>query len=150
MHFYFIWRQLTISVELAWYIISSFLKTNKFVGIFSSSKHISSWWTYVPPSSFMFRRKLFIANFDLHNLGHVGSVQGIERGRKRREEGEGIPLFRSPPLHSLFAPSTQAKVTVQFILYVLLSNNQGWAYFLDFNWKIPWLNIWCQYKQESI
>lgn len=77
-----------------------------------------------------------IENFDLHNLGHVAAVEGIERGRKRREEGEGIPLFRSPPLHSLFAPSIQAKVTVQFIPHVLQSNNQELAYFLDFNCKM--------------
>ena len=74
----------------------------------------------------MFRRKFLIENFDLHNLGPVASVEGIERGRKKkREEGEGIIVFRSPFLRSLFALSTQAKVTVQFILYVLQSNNQG-------------------------
>ena len=60
----------------------------------------------------MFRRKFLIENFDLHNLGHLASVEGIERGRKRRGEGVGIPLFRSPP-------------SVRFILYVLQSNNQG-------------------------
>ena len=42
-----------------------------------------------------------IENFDLHNLGHVAAVEVIERGRKRKEEGEGISLFRSPPPSAL-------------------------------------------------
>ena len=52
----------------------------------------------------MFRRKFLIENFDLHNLGHLASVEGIERGRKRRGEGVGIPLFRSPrPLCTVYS-----------------------------------------------
>ena len=44
----------------------------------------------------MFRRKLLIENFDLHNLGPVASVEGIERGRKKKGEGGGDHCFWLP------------------------------------------------------